>query len=584
MRDALFPGGVRALERRRRRIRADHRAPTAPRSSSWIGGRRPPATVTSVSSWRGWRTIRTTPSARASRRPTDGPIERILGARPVLLGREAGGRGRARRSDRAPSSTPARRSSGSACADRSVARSSAPSSTRAGRTRSRPRARWRAAATSPSRPVTITAPSGRWRESSRRRCPSSWSRTLPRRQPRLRDPQRGARQGPALRRLRCGSARTASAGWPDTLAPALGDALRARGPIDLKNITAQALPMGDECHNRNVAATGLFTRIIAPALCRTSSSEVAADVLEFLEGNNHFYLNLSMAACKAALDSAHGIADSTVVTTMARNGVEFGMRMSGTGDRWFTAPAAVPDGLYFPGYGPRGRQPGPRRQRDHGDDGDRRIRHGGGAGHRALRRAGRRPTRSATRGRCTRSRWRGTETTGSRRSASPVRPRAIDARRVVDGAVAPVINTGIAHREAGIGQIGAGIVRAPLACFTAAIEALGRQLELARMMGPRAQSSGGQSDAPRTVELAVNGTLMRGFGPEREHGERRRHVRPRDDDGALLSTVVHRRSPSCHDQGHFGGPSRRGGGLGGATRRPRTDPVGRAAGPVLSAR
>src|SRR5499427_505455 len=121
----------------------------------------------------------------------------------------------------------------------------------------------------------------------------------------------------------------------ETLAPALQHALRVHGPVDLKHITAQALQMGDECHNRNVAATGLFTRAIAASLCRGVSGDIAARVLDFMEGNNHFYLNLSMAACKAGLDSAHGIAGSTLVTAMARNGVELGIRVSGAGDRWF---------------------------------------------------------------------------------------------------------------------------------------------------------------------------------------------------------------------------------------------------------
>jgi hypothetical protein len=260
-----------------------------------------------------------------------------------------------------------------------------------------------------------------------------------------------------------------------TLAPALGEALRAHGPVDLKNVTAQALQMGDECHNRNVAATGLFTRIIAPALCRTAASEVAAEILDFLEGNNHFYLNLSMAACKAALDAAHNLAGSTVVTAMARNGVEFGIRMSGTGDRWFTAPAGVPEGLYFPGYGPCDANP---------DLGDSAITETMGIGGFAMAAApaivrfvGGTPADALT---CTRRMYGITLAQNSDYAIPSLgfagTPVGIDARRVVDSNVLPVINTGIAHRDAGIGQIGAGIVRAPLACFTAALEELGRRL------------------------------------------------------------------------------------------------------------
>lgn len=279
----------------------------------------------------------------------------------------------------------------------------------------------------------------------------------------------GAYGGEVLDRLR----------WiAGTLGPALGQALRARGPIDLRTITAQALQMGDECHNRNAAATALFARIIAPALCRTVAPEVAATILEFLEGNNHFYLNLSMAACKATLDSAHGIADSTVVTAMARNGVEVGVRMSGTGDRWFTAPATVPEGLYFPGYGPGDACP---------DLGDSAITETMGIGAFAMAAApaivrfvGGTPDDALG---YTRQMYAITLERNSDFGIPALgfagTPTGIDARRVIDSGVAPVINTGIAHRDAGIGQIGAGLVRAPIACFAGALGEIGRRLGLA---------------------------------------------------------------------------------------------------------
>ena len=261
------------------------------------------------------------------------------------------------------------------------------------------------------------------------------------------------------------------------LGPALARALRASGPIDLKTITAQAVQMGDECHNRNVAATGLFTRIIAPALCRTSPPEVAATILEFMGGNNHFYLNLSMAACKATMDAAHDIADSTVITAMARNGVEVGVRMSGTGDRWFTAPAAVPVGLYFPGYGADDACP---------DLGDSAITETMGIGGFAMAAApaivrfvGGTPDEALA---YTRQMYRITlernDDYGIPALGFAGTPTGIDARRVVDSHIAPLINTGIAHREAGVGQIGAGIVRAPLGCFEGALRELGQRLGL----------------------------------------------------------------------------------------------------------
>jgi len=263
----------------------------------------------------------------------------------------------------------------------------------------------------------------------------------------------------------------------ETLGPALAEALRARGPVDLKHVTAQALQMGDECHNRNTASTALFTRIIAPALVRTSTREVAIRVLEFLEGNNHFYLNLSMAACKSALDGAHGIAGSTVVTAMARNGVEFGVRMSGTGERWFTAPARVPDGLYFPGYGPDDANP---------DLGDSAITETMGIGGFAMAAAPaivRFVGGTADDALDHTRRMYGITLVENGDYGIPAlgfrgTPTGIDARRVVESGVAPVINTGIAHREAGIGQIGAGIAHAPLACFASALGELGRRVGL----------------------------------------------------------------------------------------------------------
>ena len=263
----------------------------------------------------------------------------------------------------------------------------------------------------------------------------------------------------------------------ETLAPALAESLRARGPVDLKNLTAQALQMGDECHNRNVAASSLFARLIAPALVRTSPPDVAAAILESLEANNHFYLNLSMAASKATLDAAHGIEGSTVVTVMARNGVEVGVRLSGTGDAWSTAPALVPDGLYFPGYGPADANP---------DLGDSAITETAGLGGLAMAAApaivrfigGAAEEAIATTKLMYRITLARNNDYGIPALGFAGTPTGIDARRVVDSGIAPIFNTGIAHREAGIGQVGAGIAKAPLACFAGALRELGRRLRV----------------------------------------------------------------------------------------------------------
>ncbi len=263
----------------------------------------------------------------------------------------------------------------------------------------------------------------------------------------------------------------------DTLAPSLSAALQASGPIDLRSITAQALQMGDEGHNRNVAATSLLTRMLAPSLVTAVRGPVAVEVLQFLAGNDHFFLNLSMAACKSALDAGHGELGSSVVTAMSRNGVDFGIRLSGTGSQWFTVPVTVPDGLYFPGYGPDDANP---------DLGDSAITETFGIGGFAMAAApaivrfvGGTPADAIgfTRlmERITLGRNPGYALPALGFAGTPT---GIDARLVVETSVAPVINTGIAHRQPGVGQIGAGIARAPLACFETGIRALAREMGL----------------------------------------------------------------------------------------------------------
>ncbi|MEI8192171.1 MAG: DUF1116 domain-containing protein, partial [candidate division NC10 bacterium] len=158
--------------------------------------------------------------------------------------------------------------------------------------------------------------------------------------------------GKVLRYGAYGEEITARLKWMETvLYPTLQKALAALGRVDLKNIIAQALHMGDEVHNRNRAATSLLFRLLAPAIVRTCPDrEQAAKVLEFIHGNDHFFLNLSMAASKATLDAAQDVPMSSIVMVMARNGTDFGVRLAGTGAEWFTGPAPVPDALYFPGY------------------------------------------------------------------------------------------------------------------------------------------------------------------------------------------------------------------------------------------
>ncbi|HVB47391.1 MAG TPA: DUF1116 domain-containing protein [Burkholderiales bacterium] len=257
-----------------------------------------------------------------------------------------------------------------------------------------------------------------------------------------------------------------------TLAPAVGAALAALGGIELKPLMAQALNMGDEVHNRNAAASALLLRRLAAPLARSGTAPgPLAEALEFIAGNEHFFLNISMAACKAMLEAAHGFAGASMVTAMARNGVEFGIRVSGLGERWFTAPAAFIDGLYFPGYSSADAA------RDLGDSAITETAGFGGFAMAAAPAIVKFVGGTAQDAIANSLRMRHIalgESSAFQLPALDFRGTAagIDARKVVDTGIEPVINTGIAHRDAGIGQIGAGLTRAPLACFVQAVSAL----------------------------------------------------------------------------------------------------------------
>jgi hypothetical protein len=253
------------------------------------------------------------------------------------------------------------------------------------------------------------------------------------------------------------------------LAPVLREALATHGPLDLGSIIAQALQMGDEVHNRNRAATSLLIRALAPHLVRTQHpAEAVSEVLHFMNGNDHFFLNLSMAACKAALDPAAGVPASTMVTIMARNGTEFGIQLSALPGRWFTAPAPMVDGLYLAGFAAADAAP---------DIGDSVITETAGLGGMAMAAA---PAivqfvggSAAQALEFTRRMYEITlaEHPTYRIPALDFRGTAtgVDALKVVETGTVPVVNTGIAHREPGIGMVGAGLVKPPLACFNQAL-------------------------------------------------------------------------------------------------------------------
>jgi len=255
--------------------------------------------------------------------------------------------------------------------------------------------------------------------------------------------------------------------------PLLGAALRASGGIALRPLMAQALRMGDEMHQRNVAASALLARALMPHVARAADRHhAAARLAEFIAGNDQFFLNVAMAAGKALADPAAGVPHSTLVTVMARNGTDFGIRVSALGDRWFTAPVNTPVGLYFPGFSGDDANP------DMGDSAIvETIGLGGGAMAaspsvaRFVGAGGMREAMAAT-GEieeiCVGEHPHFRIPTLDERGA----PAGIDVRRVVELGVTPLINTGIAGRKAGTGQIGAGVVRAPLACFEQALLAL----------------------------------------------------------------------------------------------------------------
>jgi Protein of unknown function (DUF1116) len=261
------------------------------------------------------------------------------------------------------------------------------------------------------------------------------------------------------------------------LAPALARAVRAMGGMEVKSMTTQALQMGDECHNRNKAATSLFLRQIAPYLVETGTSTAeTASVLRFMHGNDFFYLNLSMAACKAAALAAHSIAFSSVVTTMARNGTDFGIRVSGLGDRWYVAPAQQIKGLYFSGFSAEDANP---------DIGDSTISETVGIGAFAMATSpaivqfiGGTPADAM---RYTLEMYDITAGEDSQYQLPSLNfrgtPTGIDIRQVVCQNLLPIINTGIAHRLPGIGQVGAGIVHPPMECFVAAVHDLAASIQ-----------------------------------------------------------------------------------------------------------
>ncbi|MBC7248922.1 MAG: DUF1116 domain-containing protein [Anaerolineae bacterium] len=259
----------------------------------------------------------------------------------------------------------------------------------------------------------------------------------------------------------------------EVLYPTLKTAIESiEGGIDLRALISQALHMGDEGHNRNRAGTSLFLRAVTPAIIRTCQHrERAAQVFEFIEGNDHFFLNLSMAAAKAMLEPAEGIEGATILTVMARNGTDFGIKMAGMPERWFVAPAGRVKGLYLPGFSEADANP---------DIGDSTITETAGFGGFAMAAA---PAIARFVGGTPQEALQATLEmyeicfTEHEHFTIPVlnfrgTPLGIDVRKVAETGILPRLNTGIAHKEPGIGMVGAGVLRAPAQCFTEAFAAV----------------------------------------------------------------------------------------------------------------
>jgi hypothetical protein len=267
----------------------------------------------------------------------------------------------------------------------------------------------------------------------------------------------------------------------DVLGPILSKAVRGaidagNDPLDVKSVLAQMLQMGDEGHNRNRAGSLMTLRELSPSIVAVEgvpSSDIAA-VLKFIGGNEHFFLNLGMPTAKLAMDAARNVPGSSMVTVMSRNGTEFGIQTAGTGDRWFTGPANTPVGLFLGDYGPDDANP---------DIGDSAIMETYGVGGFSMAAApaivrfvgGTVPDALATT-----ERMYQLTLAENPAMAIPIMgfrgsPTGIDVLKVARTGWLPQINTGMAGRIAGTGQVGAGLVQPPQECFEKALAALAQE-------------------------------------------------------------------------------------------------------------
>lgn len=260
--------------------------------------------------------------------------------------------------------------------------------------------------------------------------------------------------------------------WMESsLAPTIKSALEAMGGLDIRALLSKALHMGDDGHNRLDAASILFTTQLAPFIAKTSKdSAVAFEVIKFLGENALSVLNPVMAGCKSMTAAGHNVEGSTIVTIMARNGTDFGIKVSGLGDKWFTGQSPFVKALYFPGFS----------ESDACRDiGDSVITETAGIGGFAMANApalvtfiGGEPKDAI---KTTLDMYEITFTEHKHFTIPYLdfrgTPTGVDIRKVVEKQITPRVNTGVAHKDAGVGQVGAGVVSAPMSVFEDALVA-----------------------------------------------------------------------------------------------------------------
>jgi hypothetical protein len=249
----------------------------------------------------------------------------------------------------------------------------------------------------------------------------------------------------------------------DVLGPTVGKALEAMGGIDLRTMLSKALHMGDDGHNRLDAASLLYTTALAPYISKVAKDrDTASEVISFLGQNALSILNPVMAACKTMADAGHNVEGSTIVTVMSRNGTDFGIRVSGLGDRWFIGPAGIVKALYFPGFTEKDANP---------DIGDSVITETAGIGGFAM--AGAPAIVQFISGTLDMYEITYAEHKYFTIPALDFRgtPTGIDIRKVIEKNMLPRVNTGVAHKDPGIGQVGAGVVTPPMNTFEDALVA-----------------------------------------------------------------------------------------------------------------